>query len=69
MNDDLVPVIVGGARTPFGKFRGALSALQATDLGAHAISAALEQARRGSGTGVVSLCGGGGQGDALILRS
>jgi acetyl-CoA C-acetyltransferase len=38
MNDDLVPVIVGGARTPFGKFRGALSALQATDLGAHAIT-------------------------------
>jgi acetyl-CoA C-acetyltransferase len=43
MNDDLVPVIVGGARTPFGKFRGALSSLQATDLGAAAISAALER--------------------------
>ena len=25
--------------------------------------------RRGGGTGVASLCGGGGQGDALILRS
>ncbi|MET0977663.1 MAG: acetyl-CoA C-acyltransferase, partial [Paeniglutamicibacter terrestris] len=30
---------------------------------------AMELARRGSGTGVVSLCGGGGQGDALILRA
>ncbi|MFL4475941.1 acetyl-CoA C-acetyltransferase [Paeniglutamicibacter sp. MACA_103] len=43
MNDDLTPVIVGGARTPFGKFRGAVSALSATDLGAHAIKAALER--------------------------
>ena len=25
--------------------------------------------RRGGGTGVAALCGGGGQGDALILRS
>jgi acetyl-CoA C-acetyltransferase len=25
--------------------------------------------RRGGGTGIASLCGGGGQGDALILRS
>ena len=30
---------------------------------------ALELARRGSGYGVASLCGGGGQGDALILRA
>jgi acetyl-CoA C-acetyltransferase len=29
---------------------------------------ALELARRGGGIGVASLCGGGGQGDALILR-
>ena len=29
---------------------------------------ALELARRGGGLGVASLCGGGGQGDALILR-
>ncbi len=43
MNDDLTPVIIAGARTPFGKFRGALSALQVNDLGAHAISAALER--------------------------
>ncbi|GAA5149419.1 acetyl-CoA C-acetyltransferase [Microbacterium pseudoresistens] len=31
------------------------------------VHAAHELARRGSGTAVVSLCGGGGQGDALIL--
>ncbi|MBV1778175.1 acetyl-CoA C-acyltransferase [Paeniglutamicibacter sp. ABSL32-1] len=43
MNDDLTPVLIGGARTPFGKFRGAISSLPATDLGAHAISAALER--------------------------
>ncbi|MDO5743704.1 MAG: beta-ketoacyl synthase N-terminal-like domain-containing protein, partial [Micrococcaceae bacterium] len=43
MNDDLTPVIVSGARTPFGKFRGAISPLAATDLGAHAIRAALER--------------------------
>jgi acetyl-CoA C-acetyltransferase len=29
---------------------------------------ALELARRGGGTGAAALCGGGGQGDALILR-
>jgi len=29
---------------------------------------ALELARRGGGTGVAALCGGGGQGDALIVR-
>ncbi|MFF5794299.1 acetyl-CoA C-acyltransferase [Paeniglutamicibacter sp. NPDC012692] len=43
MNDDLTPVIVAGARTPFGKFRGALSSVQVNDLGAHAIAAALER--------------------------
>lgn len=43
MNDDLTPVVVGGAHTPFGKFRGAISALSATELGAHAISSALER--------------------------
>ena len=43
MNDDLTPVIVAGARTPFGKFRGALSSVQVNDLGAHAIKAALER--------------------------
>ncbi|MFP5283753.1 MAG: acetyl-CoA C-acyltransferase, partial [Actinomycetes bacterium] len=28
---------------------------------------ALELQRRGGGTGVAALCGGGGQGDALVL--
>jgi acetyl-CoA C-acetyltransferase len=38
------PVIVGAARTPIGKFLGALSPLQAPELGAVAIRAALERA-------------------------
>ena len=33
------------------------------------LSLALELQRRGGGTGVAALCGGGGQGDALILRA
>jgi acetyl-CoA C-acetyltransferase len=33
-----------------------------------ALTLALELRRRGGGTGAVALCGGGGQGDALILR-
>jgi acetyl-CoA C-acetyltransferase len=33
-----------------------------------ALHLALELRRRGGGTGVAALCGGGGQGDALILR-
>ena len=33
-----------------------------------ALTLALELKRRGGGTGAVALCGGGGQGDALILR-
>jgi acetyl-CoA C-acetyltransferase len=37
-------VIVAGARTPIGKFRGAFSELTAVDLGAHAIRAAVERA-------------------------
>src|SRR5690348_13871811 len=36
-------VILGTARTPFGKMGGTLSSLDATDLGAHAITAALER--------------------------
>jgi acetyl-CoA C-acetyltransferase len=36
-------VIIGTARTPFGKMGGALSSLDATDLGATAIGAALER--------------------------
>src|ERR671936_385416 len=37
-------VILGAARTPFGKMGGALSSLDATDLGGTAIAAALERA-------------------------
>jgi acetyl-CoA C-acetyltransferase len=37
-------VILGTARTPFGKLGGALSTLDATDLGGHAIAGALERA-------------------------
>lgn len=37
-------VIAGGARTPFGKFMGALSGMTAPQLGAHAIAAALRAA-------------------------
>jgi acetyl-CoA C-acetyltransferase len=34
-----------------------------------ALHLALELRRRGGGTGVAALCGGGGQGDALLLRA
>jgi acetyl-CoA C-acetyltransferase len=43
-SETIVPVILGGARTPFGRFRGGLAPLSASDLGAHAIRAALERA-------------------------
>ncbi|MGH3253489.1 MAG: acetyl-CoA C-acyltransferase, partial [Trebonia sp.] len=33
-----------------------------------ALTLALELGRRGGGSGAAALCGGGGQGDALILR-
>jgi acetyl-CoA C-acetyltransferase len=33
-----------------------------------ALHAAFELARRGSGRAAVALCGGGGQGDALLLE-
>jgi acetyl-CoA C-acetyltransferase len=36
-------VVLGAARTPFGKLGGALSSLDATDLGARAVEAALER--------------------------
>jgi acetyl-CoA C-acetyltransferase len=39
-----IPVIVGAARTPTGKFLGALSSLQATQLGALAIKEAVRRA-------------------------
>src|SRR4051794_6399110 len=41
-------VILGAARTPFGKLGGGLSSLDATDLGGTAISAALERAEVGA---------------------
>ena len=34
-----------------------------------ALTALLELRRRGGGLAAVALCGGGGQGDALIVRS
>src|SRR5680860_518036 len=37
-------VILGTARTPFGKMGGALASFDATDLGGHAIECALERA-------------------------
>jgi acetyl-CoA C-acetyltransferase len=40
-------VILGAARTPFGKMGGGLSSLDATDLGGTAIAAALERAEVG----------------------
>ena len=40
----MASVIVAGARTPFGKFGGALKDLPAKSLGAHAIRAALDRA-------------------------
>ena len=40
--DDVV--IVGAARTPFGKLLGGLASLPATELGSHAIRGALRQA-------------------------
>jgi len=42
MNQDPI-VIVGAARTPMGGFQGALSGVVATELGAHAIRAALQR--------------------------
>ena len=43
MDPQRTAVIVGGARTPIGRFMGGLSALQAPELGAIAIRAALER--------------------------
>jgi acetyl-CoA C-acetyltransferase len=42
-------VILGAARTPFGKLGGALASFDATDLGGKAISAALERAELDAG--------------------
>src|SRR5437773_9442835 len=40
-----IPVIISAARTPIGKFLGGLSTLQAPELGAVAIRAALQRAK------------------------
>ena len=40
---DRTAVILGGARTPFGRFRGSLASLTSSELGAHAIRQALER--------------------------
>ena len=40
------PVLAGGARTPVGRFRGALSDVPAVELGAHAVRAALDRCPR-----------------------
>src|SRR5258708_20602477 len=40
-----IPVIVGAARTPIGKFLGALSPLSAPELGAVAIREALKRSK------------------------
>jgi acetyl-CoA C-acetyltransferase len=37
------PVLVAGARTPIGRFQGALAKVDPVDLGAHAVAAALER--------------------------
>jgi acetyl-CoA C-acetyltransferase len=41
---DRDPVLVSAVRTPTGRFLGGLSSLQATELGARAIRAAIERA-------------------------
>src|SRR4051794_20694406 len=40
---DATPVLAGGARTPIGRFNGALAGVDAVDLGASAVRAALER--------------------------
>src|SRR6201994_4724679 len=44
MSDSRQPVIVGGARTPFGRLLGSLASQSASDLGGVAIAVALERA-------------------------
>ena len=61
----MASVIVAGARTPFGKFGGAFKDVPATSLGAHAIRQAAIEAGISQ---EAPACGGGGQGDALIVR-
>ncbi len=67
-------VIVAGARTPVGRFRGALSSIPATALGGVAIRAALERAHlAGSSVGYVIMgqvvTAGAGQNPARIAAT
>jgi acetyl-CoA C-acetyltransferase len=43
VSDRTKPVLVDGARTPIGRFRGALADVPAVELGAHAVRAALSR--------------------------
>lgn len=43
MTEHSVPVILGGARTPFARFRGAFASLSAVELGAAAVRGALDR--------------------------
>ena len=53
-------VILGGARTPFGSFGGALKDVSAVEL---------ELRRRGGRYGLAALCIGGGQGIAMVMEA
>ena len=44
MNESATPVLVAGARTPIGRFRGALAGHSGVELGAAAVRAALDRA-------------------------
>ena len=44
MSESATPVLVAGARTPIGRFRGALAARSGVELGAAAVRAALDRA-------------------------
>ncbi len=56
-------VILGVARMPFGKFGGILSPLSTLELGGAEILRC-----RGGGRGLVAICSGGGQGDAVLVE-
>lgn len=45
MSDDRTPVILAARRTPIGRFMGGLSRVPAPDLGAYAITAAMQDAK------------------------
>jgi len=56
-------VILGVARMPFGKFGGPLSPLSTTELGGAEILRRIV-----GGMGLVTICSGGGQGDAVLVE-